>query len=180
MSDYGDDDDDISFGGYYDSEDEQEVVGEDEDIQLRDEIVVNGHNADEEDVDQEKADAELYDGNEENVEHEHEEELEDEVELEEVQEIPEEKVSSKVVPKSERKSFPYMSKYEYAYIISQRAMAIGNNSPLMYPETKFIHAIDIAREETQMGINPIIIRRPLPNGMIEEWKCNELKLLDYY
>lgn len=175
MSDYGDDDDDnIDFD--YASDDEQEVVGEDDDIQLRDEIVLNGHNADEEDVEQEKADAELYNDIDENVEHEHEE-IDDE---ETPDEVPEEKVSSKVVPKSERKTLPYMTKYEYAYIVSQRAMAIGNDSPLMYPETKFIHAIDIAKEETQMGINPIIIRRPLPNGMFEEWKCNELKLLNYY
>jgi DNA-directed RNA polymerase subunit K/omega len=73
-----------------------------------------------------------------------------------------------------------MTKYEYSYLISQRAIAIENDSPLMNPDTKFIHAIDIAREETELGLNPIIIRRIIPPNNIEEWKCSELKLPEYY
>jgi DNA-directed RNA polymerase subunit K/omega len=73
-----------------------------------------------------------------------------------------------------------MTKFEYSYLISQRALAIENGSPLMYPETSFIHSIDIAREETRMGLNPIIIQRQIPPNIIEEWKCSELKLQEYY
>jgi DNA-directed RNA polymerase subunit K/omega len=70
-----------------------------------------------------------------------------------------------------------MTKYEFSYLVSQRALAIEHGSPLMYPETRFIHAIDIAREETFMGLNPIIIQRVIPvlgGELIEEWKCSEL------
>jgi DNA-directed RNA polymerase subunit K/omega len=51
---------------------------------------------------------------------------------------------------------------------------IENGSPLMLPDTKEIKAIKIAMEETDAGLNPIIIRRTLPNGNIEEWKNSEL------
>ena len=59
-------------------------------------------------------------------------------------------------------------------------MAIEHNSPLMNIDTKFIHSIDIAREETEMGLNPIIIQRIMPNGDIEEWKCSELRIPKNY
>jgi DNA-directed RNA polymerase subunit K/omega len=75
-----------------------------------------------------------------------------------------------------RITLPLMTKFEYSYLISQRAMMIENNSPLMIPDTIYTNSIDIAREETEKGVNPIIIVRKLPNGNIEEWKCIELQL----
>ncbi len=178
MSDYYGSDDEDNFSYAHSEDEEQEVIGnDDEDYLNRPENLVNGHDADEEDVDMDRADNELYGGTNDNPENEHDEIESDD---EEPEITIEEKTTDKIVPKSERKSIPYMTKFEYSYLVSQRALAIGNDSPLMYPETKFIHAIDIAKEETAMGLNPIIIRRVLPNGMIEEWKCNELKLLDHY
>jgi DNA-directed RNA polymerase subunit K/omega len=172
MSDY-EDDDDQSYD--FNSESEQEV--DDEEAFLGHEA--NGHNIlkDEEEETENKAEEELY-GETEPVEPEDdgaklmEEEFEEEPEP--VEEKPEIKFGK--VPKDKRKTSKVMTKYEFSYMVSQRALAIEHGSPLMYPDTKFIHAIDIAREETFMGLNPIIIQRIIPvlgGELIEEWKCNE-------
>lgn len=82
----------------------------------------------------------------------------------------------KVVPDNERRTNPIMTKFEYSYFISQRATMIEHDSPLMIPDTKFVNAIDIAKEETERKVNPIIIYRHLPNNTAEKWKCSELEL----
>jgi hypothetical protein len=174
MSDYGGDDTDEDFTGYADEEFDIEEGFFDPDA------VVNGHDKDEEDVRQsrleddfEKVEGQETEGREEKEDEESDEELEDEEEIIS-------KTVSRVVASGLRKTNPILTKFEYSYLISQRAMAIENNSPLMYIETKYIHSIDIAKEETIMGLNPIIIQRVLPNGDIEEWKSSELKLPKSY
>jgi DNA-directed RNA polymerase subunit K/omega len=135
----------------------------------------NGHEKDDEDVKEERIENALYTEGEETIEKDMEEKEEDEVEDESEDELPD-KLKSKIVPRQLRKSSPVMTKFEYAYFISQRAFAIERNSPLMIPDTNFTSAIDIAREETERGLNPLIIQRVMPNGAIEEWKCSELRL----
>lgn len=82
----------------------------------------------------------------------------------------------RIVPDNERRTNPIMTKFEYSYFISQRAIMIEYDSPLMIPDTKFVNAIDIAKEETERKVNPIIIYRHLPNNTAEKWKCSELEL----
>jgi len=174
MSDYGDYDTDEDFTGYADEEYDLDEGFFDPDS------VVNGHDKDEEDILQDQlADApETGEGEEEG---EDEEDIEkEEEEEEEVEEEAVPKTVSRIVPDNLRKTNPIMTKFEYSYLISQRAMAIENGSPLMNIETKHIHSIDISKEETMMGLNPIIVQRILPSGDIEEWKCRELKLPKYY
>ena len=150
-------------------------IDEDHGHYYDEEIETNGHEKDEEDIRQEQIQEFDEDGN---VIPQAEPEEEDEEDEEE--ESPEEKVNTRIVPKSARRTHPIMTKFEYSYLISQRAYAIEHDSPLMIPETKFIHAIDIAKEETEKGVNPIVIQRVMPNGNIEEWYCNELKLPKSY
>jgi DNA-directed RNA polymerase subunit K/omega len=158
----------------------------------------NGHYLDEEDVENEKLEEKIYDDEEE--ENPSEDEFEEEgilgLEKEQEDNIDDFKADSgagatktakkepvqqgKIVPPSKRKTNPIMTKFEYSYLISQRAMMIENDSPLMIPNTKFRNSIDIAKEETEMKVNPIILQRTLPNGMIEEWKCSELSLPKNY
>ncbi len=166
-----DDDDDYSFTGYSDDENEEY-----EPDSLLGDALPNGHVVDEEDVNADKYEENLYEKPEE--EEDEEKTAESDEELEEVEVTTEEKKKekAKIVSPELRKTFPYMTKFEYSYLISQRALAIEHGSPLMIPETTFIHSIDISKEETEKGLNPIIIQRPLPNGSIEEWKCNELKI----
>ncbi len=172
MSDYGGYDTDEDFLGY-----EDENLNEDEFYDL--DAEVNGHDKDEEDIQQDRLGNALEEGEEKEDEEEEGEEKEDEEEELIEDETPQKGVS-RVVPSSARRTNPIMTKFEYSYIISQRAMAIEHNSPLMNMDTKFINSIDIAREETEMGLNPIIIQRIMPNGDIEEWKCSELRIPKNY
>lgn len=173
MSDYGGYDTDEDFLGYQDEDMDNEAEFYDLDAE------VNGHDKDEEDIRESRLGEALEDGEEKEENDGEEKEDEDEDELMEEDETPP-KSTSRVVPASARRTNPIMTKFEYSYIISQRAMAIEHNSPLMNPKTKFIHSIDIAREETEMGLNPIIIQRIMPNGDIEEWKCKELRIPKNY
>ena len=158
----------------------------------------NGHDLDEEDVENDKIEEKLYDDEEEENPSEDEFEEEGILGIEKEQEdnvddfiapgangttktAKKEPVQpSKIVPANKRKTIPIMTKFEYSYLISQRAMMIENDSPLMIPNTTFRDSIDIAKEETEKKVNPIILQRTLPNGMIEEWKCSELALTKNY
>lgn len=174
MSDYGGYDTDEDFAGYVDEEYDIEGGFYDPDA------APNGHDRDEEDVREAKMEDEL-EKRETNAEEEAEDdeaEEEEDDEAEEEEDIP--KKVSNIVPANLRKTIPVMTKFEYSYLVSQRAMAIENGSPLMNPDTTHTHSIDIAMEETVNGLNPIIIQRILPNGDIEEWKCRELRLPKYY
>jgi DNA-directed RNA polymerase subunit K/omega len=168
MSDYEDDD-----ASYFNETDTEAEVDEDEDWIGNE---ANGHGLkDEEDVAEEKIEEDNY-GEEEPIEHEDDGlrvDVDDLMEEEEIQDDKKE-TNKMFVSKNKRKTSPVMTKYEFSYLVSQRAMAIENGSPLMNPDTEFIHSIDIAREETLKGLNPIIIQRILPNYNIEEWKCSEL------
>lgn len=167
-------DDEFEYDDLYEVDSEDEDVEDEDDFvnnaYYKSEVNINGHDKDEDDLRDEKADDDAYGLLDENeAEKPQEEDDEDE-------EVVEDKTKSKVVPNNLRRTNPVMTKFEYSYLISQRAISIENNSPLMIPDTKFIHAVDIAKEELEKGVNPIIIRRILPNGAIEEWKCNELRL----
>ena len=144
-----------------------------------------GHDVDEEDAQEENDEREKYESDNETVgsldddkdpdkpEDEDEEELENEEEEEDKKE--ESKKKEKIIEPSKRITNPIMTKFEYSYIVAKRAEMIENGSPLMLPDTKEIKAIKIAMEETDAGLNPIIIRRTLPSGNVEEWKSYELR-----
>lgn len=170
----------------YDYEDYEDDYGSDND-EINDyypdeEALDNGHNdLDEEDIGEQKAEELLYgEGEEKAEEADAGVDEEEDVEVEEEEVIEEKKPISRIVPPEKRKTHPIMTKFEYSYLISQRAIAIEHDSPLMNPDTKFVHSIDIAKEETELGINPIIIQRVMPDDSIEEWKCSELKLSKFF
>jgi len=178
MSDY-EDDDDASYEFF--SEDEQEV--DDEDAFLGNEA--NGHGVkDEEDEQENKAEEELYGEIEpQEPEDDGDKPLDDDEEEIDTDIVESTDVNYKKISILKRKTAKIMTKFEYSYLISQRAMAIEQGSPLMFSKTKYIHAIDIAKEETHLGVNPIIIQRILPSNigdLIEEWKCNELIIPNAY
>jgi DNA-directed RNA polymerase subunit K/omega len=156
----------------------------------QDEEEANGHDEDEEDVEQARMEDALYKSDEEEGDPSEDEFEEDGIlGIEKEQEDNVDKFPtsaaeakkqaplSKIVAPENRKTHPIMTKFEYANLIAWRAQMIeNNNSPLMIPNTKYINSIEIAREETDKKVNPIIIVRTLPNGYIEEWKCSELSL----
>lgn len=77
------------------------------------------------------------------------------------------------------KTFPYLTKFERAKILGQRAKQINNGSPIFVKVTpNIIDGHTIALMELQQKKIPFIIKRPLPNGSNEYWKVSDLNILD--
>jgi DNA-directed RNA polymerase I, II, and III subunit RPABC2 len=75
---------------------------------------------------------------------------------------------------------PYLSKYERARILGQRAKQINAGAPafVKVPE-KVMDGYLIAELELMQKTIPFIIRRPLPNGGSEYWKLTDLENISF-
>jgi DNA-directed RNA polymerase I, II, and III subunit RPABC2 len=78
------------------------------------------------------------------------------------------------------KTIPYLTKYEKARILGQRAKQINSGATafVKVPE-KVIDGYIIAELELQEKRVPFIIRRPLPNGGSEYWKVSDLENISF-
>jgi DNA-directed RNA polymerases I, II, and III subunit RPABC2 len=71
---------------------------------------------------------------------------------------------------------PFLTKYERARILGQRAKQIETGAtPFVKVPENIIDSYLIAEMELQQGRIPFIIRRPLPNGGSEYWKIGDLE-----
>ena len=71
---------------------------------------------------------------------------------------------------------PFLTKYERARILGQRAKQIETGAtPFVKVPENIIDGYLIAEMELQQGRIPFIIRRPLPNGGSEYWKIGDLE-----
>lgn len=84
----------------------------------------------------------------------------------------------KAIPKNERMTTPYITKYEKARILGTRALQISMNAPVMVDLTGETDPLQIAMKELREGKIPLMIRRFLPDGSWEDWAVNELKSSD--
>lgn len=73
-----------------------------------------------------------------------------------------------------KKTSPYMTKYEKTTIIGTRAHQLSDNAPPMINIGKETDPIKIALEELKQKKLPITIRRHLPDGSYEDWMTSEL------
>jgi DNA-directed RNA polymerase I, II, and III subunit RPABC2 len=74
------------------------------------------------------------------------------------------------------KTIPYLTKYERARILGQRAKQIESGAtPFIKVPENMIDGYLIAELELKQGRIPFIIRRPMPNGGSEYWKINDLE-----
>ena len=74
------------------------------------------------------------------------------------------------------KTNPFLTKYERARILGQRAKQIETGAtPFVKVPENIIDGYLIAQMELQQGRIPFIIRRPLPNGGSEYWKIGDLE-----
>lgn len=74
------------------------------------------------------------------------------------------------------KTNPFLTKYERARILGQRAKQIETGAtPFVKVPENIIDGYLIAEMELQQGRIPFIIRRPMPNGGSEYWKVNDLE-----
>jgi|688.fasta_scaffold1867638_2 DNA-directed RNA polymerase I, II, and III subunit RPABC2 len=79
---------------------------------------------------------------------------------------------------TQRRTIPFLTKYEKARIIGKRAMQISKGSPPLVEIGNLENPIDIAKKELMERKIPFIIRRPLPDGSYEDWRVDELRILE--
>lgn len=72
------------------------------------------------------------------------------------------------VPKNERITTPFMTKYERARILGTRALQISMNAPVMVELAGETDPLAIALKELKAEKIPIIVRRYLPDGSYED------------
>ena len=77
------------------------------------------------------------------------------------------------------KTVPFITKYEKARILGERAKQINSGAkPFIKIEKTLIDGYLIALREFEEKRIPFIIRRPLPNGGSEYWKMVDLEMID--
>ena len=76
------------------------------------------------------------------------------------------------------KTLPFLTRYEKAKILGQRAKQINHGStPFVEVPSNIIDGHTIALMELNQQKIPFIIRRPMPNGTSEYWKVKDLKVI---
>lgn len=83
-------------------------------------------------------------------------------------------LKEKAIPKEERTTTPYMTKYERARILGTRALQISMNAPVFVDLEGETDPLRIAMKELSEKKIPLVIRRYLPDGSFEDWSVEEL------
>lgn len=76
------------------------------------------------------------------------------------------------------RTLPFLTKFEKARILGQRAKQINSGSKPFIPADLYDNLMDgykIAEIELRQKLIPFIIRRPLTNGSSEYWKVSDLE-----
>ena len=82
---------------------------------------------------------------------------------------------SDIVSPDERKSKPFLFKYERVRLLGDRTQQLTLGAKPMIKNIENLTPKEIAELELQNNIIPLIIQRPLPNGKKERWFISELK-----
>lgn len=78
------------------------------------------------------------------------------------------------------KTIPYLTKYEKARILGQRAKQLNAGSkPFVKIPDRVIDGYVMAQLELKQKRIPFIVRRPMPNGGCEYWNLKDLEILDF-
>lgn len=78
------------------------------------------------------------------------------------------------IPKENRTTTPYMTKYERARVLGTRALQISLNAPVLVDIEGETDPLQISMKELSQRKIPLVIRRYLPDGSFEDWGCDEL------
>lgn len=76
----------------------------------------------------------------------------------------------------DRKTIPILSKYERTRVVGERAIQISMGAPPLVEVGNLENPVDIAEKELREKKIPYIIKRVLPNGLIEMWRVDELRI----
>jgi len=78
------------------------------------------------------------------------------------------------------RTYPFISKYEYARIVGIRSKQLNNGAdPFIKVARGVIDGFTIAKLEMDAKKVPFIIARPLPNGSREYWKVQDLEMIHF-
>ena len=78
------------------------------------------------------------------------------------------------------KTMPYLTKYEKARILGQRAKQIETGAkPLVKVPENIIDGYVIAELELREKKIPFIIKRPIPGGAFEYWNLKDLEIISF-
>ena len=83
-----------------------------------------------------------------------------------------------IVIDSLHKTVPFLTKFEKARILGQRAKQIDHGAtPFVKVDKTIIDGYLIALKELEEKKIPFIIKRPIPNGDFEYWNVSDLELI---
>jgi len=78
------------------------------------------------------------------------------------------------------RTIPYLTKYEKARVLGQRAKQIETGSkPFVKVNENIIDSYVIAELELREKKIPFIIKRPIPNGAFEYWNLKDLEIINF-
>ncbi|KAI4227318.1 MAG: hypothetical protein L6R36_002525 [Xanthoria steineri] len=80
----------------------------------------------------------------------------------------------KKIPKDQRSTTPYMTKYERARVLGTRALQISMNAPVLVDIEGATDPLQIAIKELKEKKIPLVVRRYMPDGWYEDWTVEEL------
>ncbi len=104
-----------------------------------------------------------------------EEEDKQNMEIEEDKNINDKKKQFNLKPIKERETSRFLTKYERAKILGERAIQISNGAKVMVEVDEGVwDPMVIAEKELREKKIEYIVRRYLPNGSYEDWDLNEL------
>ncbi|KAL8943607.1 MAG: hypothetical protein Q9216_000972 [Gyalolechia sp. 2 TL-2023] len=83
-------------------------------------------------------------------------------------------LKEKKIPKEERSTTPYMTKYERARVLGTRALQISMNAPVLVDLEGETDPLQIAIKELKEKKIPLVVRRYMPDGWYEDWTVEEL------
>ena len=76
------------------------------------------------------------------------------------------------------KTLPFITRYEKARVIGERAKQLNSGAiPMVEVEPSVIDGYLIAVKEFEEKKIPFIVKRPIPNGGCEYWKLSDLEIL---
>jgi DNA-directed RNA polymerase I, II, and III subunit RPABC2 len=77
------------------------------------------------------------------------------------------------------KTLPFVTKYEKARILGERAKQLNSGAKAFIEvDPSIIDGYLIALKEFEQKVIPFILKRPLPNGGCEYWKFADLEILE--
>lgn len=99
--------------------------------------------------------------------------IENEEDEEEEYFVDDKKMNIMIKTGDQRRTKPYITKYERVRILGERTQQLAQGAKPMIKNGNRMNAEEIAREEYNQKVIPLIIERELPDKSIEHWKITE-------